>query len=105
MLIGVYMKRGICLRNHCRTEPPRDPESSGVIATVGGGDRAPTSDDAADRVQASAGAARRRFRGIHGRRAAASLPAESGTVAGGRRLAGSVPPVLVGSSGCSRTPP
>src|SRR5207248_2876084 len=50
-------------------------------------------------------AARGRFRGIHGRRTAPSLPAEAGTAPGGGCLAGSVPPVLVRSRGCSRTPP
>src|SRR5262245_31568756 len=42
---------------------------------------------------------------MHGGRTAPSLPAEARAASGGRCLAGSVPPVLVGSRGCSRTPP
>src|SRR5437762_3071740 len=69
--------------------------------TVGGRDRASASYAAADRVQAPASAARGRFRGIHGGRAAPSLPAEARTTSGGGGLAGSVPPALVRSRGCS----
>src|SRR5262245_54636510 len=43
-------------------------------------------------------AARGRVRGGDGRRTAPPLPAEAGTAAGDRRLAGALPPVLV----CSR---
>src|SRR3954471_4307735 len=105
MLYGVYKERGICLRNHCRAEPPGDIEPPGLVPTVGGRDRAPASYAAADCLKAPASAACRRFRGIHGGRAAPSLPAEAGTISGGRRVAGSVPPLLVHSPRCSRTPP
>ena len=105
MLCGVYQKSGICVRNHRGTEPPRDIEPPGLVATVGWRDRASTSYAAADRVKAPARAARRRLRGIHGGRTAPSLPAETGTASGGGYVAGSVPPVLVRSRGCSRTPP
>src|ERR1700731_5336915 len=105
MLRGVYTKHGIGVRNHCRAEPPRDPEPAGLVRTVSGRDRASTSYAAADRVKAPASAARGRFRGIHGGRTAPSLPAEARTASGGGCLAGSVPPVLVRSRGCSRTPP
>jgi len=70
-----------------------------------GRDRSSTSYAAADRIKAPASAARGRFRGIHGGRTAPSLPAEARTASGGGCLAGSVPPVLVRSRGCSRTPP
>src|SRR5439155_3463195 len=102
---GVYQERGICVRSHCGAEPPRDIEPPGLVTTVGGRDRASASYAAADRVKAPASAARGRFRGIHGGRTAPSLPAEAGTASGGGCLAGSVPPVLVRSRGCSRTPP
>src|SRR5581483_9579727 len=102
---GVYKKSGICVRDYCGAEPPRDIEPAGLVATVGGRDRAATSYAAADRFQAPASAARRGFRGIHGGRTAASLPAEAGTTAGSGCLAGSVPPVLVCSHRCSRTSP
>src|SRR2546428_6386416 len=105
MLCGVYEEHGICIRNHCGAEPPRDIEPPGLVTTVGWRDRASTSYAAADRVKAPASAARGRFRGIHGGRTAPSLPTETWTTSGGGSLAGSVPPVLVRSRGCSRTPP
>src|SRR6267142_417586 len=77
MLCGVYKRSGICLRNHCGAEPPRDIEPPGLVPTVGGRDRASTSYAAADRVKAPASAARGRFRGIHGGRTAPSLPTET----------------------------
>src|SRR2546423_5785885 len=105
MLCRVYKKCGVCVRNHCGAEPPRDIESPGLVTTVGWRDRASASYAAADRVKALASAARGRFRGIHGGRTAPSLPAETWTISGGGCLAGSVPPVLVGSRRCSRTLP
>src|SRR5437899_12010820 len=105
MRCRVYTGNGICVRNHCGAEPPRDIEPPGLVPTVGGRDRASASYAAADRVKAPASAARGRFRGIHGGRTAPSLPAEARTASGGGCLAGSVPPVLVRSRGCSRTPP
>src|SRR5438874_11388693 len=101
MLYRVYTKSGI-IRNHCGAEPPRDTEPAGLVRTVGGRDRASTSYVAADRVKAPASAARGRFRGIHGGRTATSLPAETRTTSGTGCLAGSAPPVLVRSPGCSR---
>ena len=77
MLYGVYQESGICVRNHCGAEPPRDIEPPGLVTTVGGRDRASASYAAADRVKAPASAARGRFRGIHGGRTAPSLPAET----------------------------
>src|SRR5580704_5138316 len=105
MLGKVYYESGICFRNHCGAEPPRDIEPPGLVTTVRGRDRASTSYAAAERVKTPASAARGRFRRIHGGRTAPSLPAETGTTSGDRRLASSVPPVLVRSRGCSRTPP
>src|SRR5689334_2771392 len=105
MLCRVYTGNGICLRNHCGAEPPRDTEPAGLVTTVGGRDRAPASYDAADRVEAPARAARGGFRGIHGGRPAPYLPAETRTISGGGCLARSIPQVLVRSCGCSRTPP
>src|SRR5713226_265669 len=105
MLCGVYEGGGICVRNHCGAEPPRDIEPPGLVTTVGWRDRASASYAAADRIKAPARAARGRFRGIHGGRTAPSLPAEARTASGGGCLAGSVPSVLVRSRGCSRTPP
>src|SRR5438552_768052 len=105
MLCGVYQESGICVRNHCGAEPPRDIEPPGLVTTVGWRDRASASYAAADRVKAPASAARGRFRRIHGGRTAPSLPAEARTTTRGGCLAGSVPSVLVRSRGCSRTPP
>src|SRR6266581_3344610 len=105
MRCGVYTGNGICVRNHCGAESPRDIEPPGLVPTVGWRDRASASDVAADRLQAPASAAGRRFRGIHGGRTAPSLPAEARTISGGGCLAGSVPSVLVRSRKCSRTPP
>src|SRR5256885_11378527 len=102
MLCRVYEEHGICIRYHCGAEPPRDTEPAGLVPTVGGRDRAPASYAAADRVEAPAGTARGRFRGLHGGRTTPSLPAEARTTAGGGCLAGPVPPVLVRSRGCSR---
>src|SRR5262249_3913567 len=99
------IRRGICIRNHCGAEPPRNIEPPGFVTAVGWRDRASASYTAADRVKAPASAARGWFRGIHGGRAAPSIPAEARTASGGGGLAGSVPPVLVHSPGCSRTPP
>src|SRR4030081_3462990 len=105
MPYGVYKENGICLRNHRGAEPPRDIEPPGLVPTVGGRDRASASYAAAVRVQAPARLARGRLRGIHGGCTAPSLPAEAGTTSGDRRLAGSIPSVLVRSRGCSRTSP
>src|SRR3954469_18561585 len=105
MLCGVYQGNGICVGSHYGAEPPRDIEPPGLVTTVGWRDRASTSYAAADRVKAPASAARGRFRGIHGGRTAPSLPAETRTISGGGCLARSVPPLLVRSRGCSRTPP
>ena len=77
ILSGVYQEHGICIRNHCGAEPPRNIEPPGLVTTVGGRDRASTSYDAADRVKAPARAARRGIRGIDGGRPAASLSAEA----------------------------
>src|ERR1700680_1154990 len=105
MLCRVYKECGICVRSHCGAEPPRDIEPPDLVPTVGGRDRASAWYAAAGRVQAPARAARGRFRRIHGGCAAPSLPAEARTISGGGCLAGSVPPLLVRSRGCSRTPP
>src|SRR6266851_9285339 len=104
MLCEVYKKSGICIRNHCGAEPPRDIEPPGLVTTVGWRDRASTWYAAADRVKTPAIAARGRFRGIRGGRAAPSLPAEARTTSGAGCLAGAVSPVLVRSRGCSGTP-
>ena len=101
----VYNGRAICLRNHCRAEPPRDPQPPGLVTTVGWGYRTSAPDAAADRVEAPASPARGRLRGIHGGCPAPFLPAEAGIAAGGGCLAGSIPPVVVRSRRCSRTPP
>src|SRR5882672_12886165 len=77
MLCGVYQESGICVRNHCGAEPPRDTEPPGLVTTVGWRDRASTSYVAADCVKAPAGAARGRFRRIDSRRTAPSLPIET----------------------------
>src|SRR2546428_6587812 len=99
------LSHGICVRNHCGAEPPRDPAPPGLIPTVGGRDRASSSYAAADRVKAPAGVARGRFRGVHGGRTAPALPLEARAPAGVGCLARSVPSVLVRSCRCSRTPP
>src|SRR6266704_251268 len=105
MPFGVYEEHGICVRNHCGAEPPRDIEPAGLVTTVGWRDRAATSHAAADRVKAPASAARGGFRRIDGGRTAPSLPTEARTASGVGCLAGSVPSVLVRSRRCSRTPP
>src|SRR5258708_36710224 len=105
MLRRVYEEHGNRVRNYCGAEPPRDTEPAGLVTTVGWRDRESAWYDAADGVKAPAGAARGRFRGIHGGRTAPSLPAETGITSGTGCLAGSVPPVLVRSRRCSRTPP
>src|SRR3989454_2947766 len=76
------LRHGICVRNHCGAEPPRDPAPPGLVPTVGGRDRAPTADAAAHGLQAPARAARGRFRGIHGGRTAPALPLEARAPAG-----------------------
>src|SRR3982074_3425308 len=105
MLCGVYEEHGICIRNYCGAEPAGDIEPAGVVTTVGGRDRARTRHDAADGVKAPARAARGRLRGIHGGRTAPSVPTETGITSGAGCVAGSVPPGLVASRRCSRTPP
>src|SRR5262249_4379539 len=86
-------------------EPPSDPEPPRLVGAVGRGDPASAWYAAADRLEAPACLARGRFGGIHGGRAAPSLPAETRRPPGAGFLAGSVPPVLVAPCGCSRTPP
>jgi cation transport ATPase len=39
MLCGVYYGSGMCVRNHCGAEPPRDIEPPGLVTTVGERDR------------------------------------------------------------------
>src|SRR5438128_2340530 len=73
----VYKESGVCVRNHCGAEPPRDIEPPGLVTTVGGRDRASAWYAPADRVEAPASAARGRLRGIHGGRTAPSLPPET----------------------------
>src|SRR5262245_51679926 len=105
MLYGVYSGSGVRVRDHCGAESPRDIGPAGRVPTVGGSDRAPASDAAADRVEAPASAARGRLRGIHRGRTTPSLPTESWTISGAGCLAGPVPSVLDRARGCSRTPP
>src|SRR5215467_2216682 len=76
-MLSILKRHGIGIRNHCGAKPPRDIESAGLVGTVGGRNRASTSDAAADCVQAPASPARGRVRGIHGGRTAPSLPAEA----------------------------
>jgi hypothetical protein len=76
MLCGVYQESGICVRNHCGAESPRDIEPPGLVTTVGR-DRASTSYAAADRVKAPASAARGRFRRIDSGCTAPSLSTET----------------------------
>ena len=102
---AVYKGGGICIRNHCRAKPTRDIEPPGLVSAVGGGDRASAPNAATDGVKAPASVARGRFRGIHSGRTTPPLPAETRTISGVGYLAGSVPPVLVRSPGCSGTPP
>src|SRR6516165_4240441 len=71
------IERGICFRNHCGAESPRDIERSGLVTTVSWRDRAATSSAAADRFKAPARIARGRFRRVHGGCTAPSLPAET----------------------------
>src|SRR5262245_33993575 len=77
MRCGTYLENGICIRNHCGAEPPRDIDPPGLVRTVGWRDRASALYAAADRVKAPASAARGRVRRIHGGRAASSLPTEA----------------------------
>ena len=104
MLCGVYQESGICVRNHCGAEPPRDIEPSGLVTTIGWRDRASASYAAADRVKAPASAARGGFRRIHVGHTAPPLSAEAWTTSRAGCLAGSVPSDVVRSPGCSRTP-
>ena len=95
------MNHGIRIRDHWGAEPAGDIEPSGLVAAIGGGDRAPASYAAANRVKALASAARCRFRGIHGGRTAPPLPTETGAISGGRCMVGSISTVLVRSHRCS----
>src|SRR5579859_8161144 len=52
-----YSRYGIRVRHHCRAKPPRDTQPAGLLATIGGRDRASTSNVAAGGVKASASAA------------------------------------------------
>src|SRR5215475_2414096 len=105
MLYGVYNVHGNGFRHYCGAQSPGNLEPAGYVATVGGRDRAPAWYAAADRVKTPARAARGRFCGVHGGRTTASVPAEARTAPGDRRLAGSVPEVLVRAHRCPRTLP
>src|SRR5579863_1226732 len=100
----VYIGRGIRIRNHCGAEPPSDPQPAGLLAAVGGSDRAQAPNAAAGGVKAPESASRRRLRGVDDRRAAPTVPAEARTIASVGRVARAVPPVLVRSRRCARTP-
>src|SRR4051812_33823114 len=101
----VYKGCGIGVRNHRGAEPPRDPESPGLVRTVRRRDRAATGDATADRVQAPPGAARGRLRRVHHRRTAPCLPAETRRASGAGCVACAVPAILVGSRRCARASP
>src|SRR5579872_7147066 len=101
---GVYYKRGIRVRDYRGAEPPGDIEPPGRVTTVGWRDRASASYAAADCVQAPASPTRCRFCGVDGGRTAPSVPSETRTTSGDRRLAGSLPAILVRARGRSRTP-
>ena len=104
MRLAVYTDCG-AVRNHCRAEPPRDIEPSGLVPTVSGRNRAATSYVPADSIKTPARFARSWFRRIHCGSAAPCLSTETRTASGAGCLAGPVPPVLVRSRGCARTPP
>src|SRR5262249_53311770 len=100
-----YCGHGIGVRNYCGAEPASDLEPAGLVGAVGGRDRAAAGDDAAGRIEASAGAARSWFRGVHGGCTTPSLPAEAGAVQGSGSVAGAVPAVLGRTRGRSGTTP
>src|SRR4029079_18183148 len=105
MLYTVYKCCGIRVRDYRGAQSPRHIEPAGFVGAVGRRDRAATGDAAADRLEAPPRAARRRPRRIRGGRTAPAVQAETTTAAGGGRLAGSIPEVLVHSRRCARTPP
>ena len=100
-----YIKRrGISLRNHCRAEPPRHPQPSRLLGAVGRRNRASAGNAAASRIQAPAVLRDGRLRGGH-RGCAAPSTGSSRNPLGGRRVAGTVPPLLVPSPRRSGAPP
>src|SRR5437588_12214879 len=100
MPCGVYQESGICVRNHCGAEPPREIEPPGLVTTVGWRDRASASYASADRVKAPASAARGRFRGIFFFHTAPTPPTYTLSLHDALPISGSVPSVLVRSRRC-----
>src|SRR5256885_16994463 len=91
----LYVRRGIFVCHRRGAQPSGHPRPAALVGALGGRDRAQASAVAAVRLQAPARAARGRVRRITNRSAAAPLSAETGAADGARRLARSLPALLV----------
>src|SRR5437588_8769078 len=101
----LYVCRGIFVCHRRGAEPAGHPEPAALVRALGGRDRAQASTVAAVRLQAPASAARGRVRGIANRSAAAPLSAETGAAHGARRMARSLPALLVKARRCPGATP
>src|ERR1041384_4027717 len=102
---GLYCDHGDLVRRRRGAPSTGHPEPAALLGALGGRDRAQASTLAAVRLQAPARAARGGVRGITHRSAAAPLSPATGAAEGARRLAGSLPALLVEARRCPREAP
>src|SRR3954462_8334495 len=100
MSAWLYVCRGISVRHRRGAQPAGHPEPAALVRALRWRARARASTVAAVRLQAPARAARGRVRGITNRSAAAPLSPETGATHGARRMARSLPALLVKARRC-----
>src|SRR5262249_40033625 len=86
---------GIIVRHHRRAQQAGHPEPAALVRALRRGDRGRARPVAALGLEAPAGTQGRGIRGIANRSAATPLSPEAGAAHGARRVARSVPPLLV----------
>src|SRR6185436_4662737 len=91
----VYIARGIVLRHRRRAQSTGHSQPAALVRALRRRDRAEAAAVAALRLQAPARAARGGVRGIAHRGAAAPLSTETGAAHGARRMARTLPALLV----------
>src|SRR5205085_11552233 len=101
----LYTCRGILVRHRCGAQSARHLEPAALVRALRRRDRARASAVAAVRLEAPARAPRSRVRGVADRSAAAPLSTAAGAAHGARRMARSLPPLLVKARRCPGATP
>src|SRR5580698_5695423 len=105
MIAWQYTGRGIIVCGRRGAQPAGHLEPAALVRALGGRDRARASAVAALGLQAPARAAGGGVRGFANRSAAAPLSPAAGAAQGARRLAGSLPALLVEARRCPGATP